>query len=452
MGPLKIGEKEPKKHEIVAKCGYFCVLGVLDFSQFLQTLYNFYKIGHKIGHIMYRFSFVWRSANVAKSTLQLSLRSGSKKSRLATGVVEDPSTFDIKAQRFLRSNKSADLLNEQLAKWETEIARLCRVAGVEGWSLERLIDSAALVIQGDERTLGDKIKDDVLSYYAKWVNGKIPDKKPSASNLYHYNTFCEYFKEKKKRHRPAFEEIDYSYLSAYADWLKARDLKRNTIGSHIKDLKAVVNSAARFGLHNSAKCNAFHTPAEEVDNIRLNMEDISKIREFKTDDELLSKVRDLFLLGLFTAMRFSDYSRLTVEDIQDKEVIIKRQQKTKQIVSIPIAPITREIITRYQGAPQVGQIVFNRLIKKMCFLAGIRDKVAMMVDGKTVYVFKYTKISSHTARRTAAYQLIKSGENVYNVMRLLGHKSVQTTLRYIGISNEENAQMMANADYFRNAL
>ena len=148
-------------------------------------------------------------------------------------------------------------------------------------------------------------------------------------------------------------------------------------------------------------------------------------------------------------MRFSDYSNLSVEDIKDKKVLVKRQQKTKNIVSIPITPITREIIMRYGGAPKINQVVFNRKIKVLCLEAGINDKVPIMVSGKTSYVYKYTRVSSHTARRTAAYQLVKSGENIYNVMRLLGHKSVQTTLRYIGISNEENAEMIGRSEFFK---
>lgn len=416
-------------------------------------MYKFNKIGHKIGHtlghIMYRYSFVWKRSNVAKPTLVLSIRLRSRKCRLSTKISEEPSTFNMEAQRFGRSNKNCALLNEQLSSWEAEISKLCRTADIEGWSLERLADAAALIINANQKNLVERISNDVIAYYAKWAEGKVPGKVPTRPNKYHYNCFVQYYKEKHMRQRPAFEDVDYAYLSNFSEWLQGRGLKKNTVASHIKDLKAVINSAARFGLHNSNKANSFHAQVEEVDNIRLTTQDIEKIKAYKTDNDMMARVRDLFLLGIFTAMRFSDYSNLSVEDIKDKKVIVKRQQKTKNIVSIPITPITREIIMRYGGAPKINQVVFNRKIKVLCMEAGITDKVPIMVSGKTSYVYKYTRVSSHTARRTAAYQLVKSGENIYNVMRLLGHKSVQTTLRYIGISNEENAEMIGRSEFFK---
>jgi integrase len=56
----------------------------------------------------------------------------------------------------------------------------------------------------------------------------------------------------------------------------------------------------------------------------------------------------------------------------------------------------------------------------------------------------------HAFRRTYATKLLKQGANVKQIMQLLGHSDLDTTLRYLGAAEaEENADVVARIDWFK---
>lgn len=58
-------------------------------------------------------------------------------------------------------------------------------------------------------------------------------------------------------------------------------------------------------------------------------------------------------------------------------------------------------------------------------------------------------VSSHTARRTGATLLYKSGVPIKQCMMITGHKSESTFLGYIRISKEENAELLSKNPFFK---
>jgi integrase len=82
----------------------------------------------------------------------------------------------------------------------------------------------------------------------------------------------------------------------------------------------------------------------------------------------------------------------------------------------------------------------------VCRLAGITDKVEVTYTkgGKEHKETreKWELVSTHTARRTGATLLIKAGAPIAWVMRVTGHKSEKTFMRYIRLSAEEYADLV----------
>ena len=62
---------------------------------------------------------------------------------------------------------------------------------------------------------------------------------------------------------------------------------------------------------------------------------------------------------------------------------------------------------------------------------------------------KYELVTSHTARRSAATNMYKAGIPTISIMRITGHTTEASFLRYIRISQEENAELMAKSAFFR---
>ena len=60
------------------------------------------------------------------------------------------------------------------------------------------------------------------------------------------------------------------------------------------------------------------------------------------------RVRDLFIVGCWTGLRFSDFSRIEAKNIANGKITIKTQ-KTGKTVSIPLHKNVLGIMAKYEG-------------------------------------------------------------------------------------------------------
>ena len=159
-----------------------------------------------------------------------------------------------------------------------------------------------------------------------------------------------------------------------------------------------------------------------------------------------------FLIGYYTGSRFSDYSRLTRDNIKDGMVEFF-QQKTDDKVVIPASPRLVEILERNGGiAPQVNQVVFNRYIKIIAKEAGITgvvqlSKAKRKEDGSATY--RWELVSSHTARRSLLTNLYQSGVSAKDCMTISGHKSLSSFERYLKVSQEQSVDKLKKNAIFQ---
>src|SRR5690606_4089809 len=67
----------------------------------------------------------------------------------------------------------------------------------------------------------------------------------------------------------------------------------------------------------------------------------------KIGNKTLEKVRDLFLFGCYTGMRFSDLLAIRKSNIKNGYISF-RVTKTKQLIEIPLLDEAKQIINRYK--------------------------------------------------------------------------------------------------------
>lgn len=382
------------------------------------------------------FSFVFKNAK-ERSSLYFCLRDGKERVRIATGIVEDPKFYNKSKQQFEGCDGKYEY-NEILNRWRYIANREIRAArtGQGRISVKSLVYKIkALTNGGDGRTSGTEL----LDFYESWATGRIKSKTANRGNLYHYNVFAEF----ARRNYACFNDVDYKYMDKFKNWLvHERGLRTNTVGSHIKDLKAVMNLAYKLGLHRNDSYRLFSKPSEEVDNVYLTEEEVRRISGAVLP-ETLAKARDLFLLGCLTAMRYSDCISLTTADVEGR-FIHKRQEKTNGEIVIPVHPRVREIIGKYDGPPKLANPVLNRRIKEVCRIAGITEKTYK--EGR--YYEKWQLVTSHTARRTGATLLYLQGVPAISIMMITGHRSESSFLKYIKVTLQENAEMLSRTRFF----
>lgn len=277
--------------------------------------------------------------------------------------------------------------------------------------------------------------------------------------LKHLKTFVE----KSRRKTLDFGDIDLEFYHDFTQFLFSapNSFTVNNAGKIIKTLKTFLHEATERGINaNYAfRSKRFKVMSEEVPNAYLTVEELNKL--FLLDlsaHKRLEKVRDLFLVGCFTGLRFSDFTTIRPEYIRTVdgvEIIDIQTQKTGQKVSIPLHPIVKAIFKRYDGIPPKGMSnqKLNKYLKELCQLAELVEPTVLTKTkaGKRVQeVWKKSDlITTHTARRSFATNAFKMGVPSLSIMLITGHRTEKSFMRYIKIQREENAVLMAQNPFFR---
>ena len=276
--------------------------------------------------------------------------------------------------------------------------------------------------------------------------------------------FEEFQKSKKKRYD--FNDIDMKFYQDYTAWLRKKNYAINSIGKCIKQLKVIMFASESEGYHHNSlwKDKRFKGTRVDIDSIYLTKEDLEKFQS--VDMTKLSPgheiARDIFMVGVWTAQRVSDYNNIGRDDIQtltirsivdepDPEnagktiakivtrevtVINIRQKKTGAKVAIPCSSDLKRILEKYNfQMPHLEDQVINRYIKDIGKAAGLTEIVNIVKtnggEEKEVPTEKYKLIHTHTARRTGATLMYLSGMDVYDIIKITGHTSPVMLRKYI---------------------
>ncbi|WP_081661787.1 site-specific integrase [Gillisia sp. JM1] len=257
--------------------------------------------------------------------------------------------------------------------------------------------------------------------------------------------------EKHAKMKLDWQNIDMDFYYDYQDYyLNFLDLKMNGFGKIIKLLKTVLNEATDQGYNTNKtyKSKNFKVLKEDVDNIYLNELELKILLDLDlSDDKKLEKVRDLFIVGCYTGVRFSDLGQLNHQNIKGEMIYIKAQKTGKDLV-IPILGETRAIIDKYDGylpKPFTNQVM-NRYLKELGELAGIDGDFNTYNNKGTERLKhihkKWEMISTHTARRSFATNMYLRGWPSIQIMSITGHSSEKVFMTYIKVSQEENARLI----------
>lgn len=153
-------------------------------------------------------------------------------------------------------------------------------------------------------------------------------------------------------------------------------------------------------------------------------------------------LRQILAVAIFTGLRKGDILALRWNDVDfEHNVITLYMQKTEESIEIPMLPMVREVLWRLHGAAGQSPFVFTSAAGerfgniKTAFNGALR-RSHLAEKG---YHF-------HDIRRTFATMLYNRGVLLTKIQRLLGHKSITTTERYLGVKFEETREAISVLD------
>lgn len=251
----------------------------------------------------------------------------------------------------------------------------------------------------------------------------------------------------------------------FTDWCySTKNYKQNTVYATYGVLKPLLNAARAEGFEFGDAYKSLRGKCYDTDAIYLTEEEIRKIYQLDIPSLIgageidakstMEHTRDLFIISCWTGLRRSDINRLEKATFNIKaKTISVTTEKTKQQVVIPMHPMVLAIHKKYNGRfPKLADRKHTNLHLRECArIAGIDDEIRIVENrgGKvsTLVYKKYQLVGMHTGRRSFATNMFKRRFPTISIMRLTGHTTEANFLKYIKVTPEENALMMAEHFY-----
>jgi integrase len=261
------------------------------------------------------------------------------------------------------------------------------------------------------------------------------------------DTFIGFCKHDGKEYD--FDDIDSTFYNKFVSFLiNEKKYSVNTYGRAIKFFKTILYDAANKGINkNFAFVKSLQGITEQADSVYLTESELQSIHELNlTASPHLDRVRDLFLIGCWTGLRFSDFSEIKPEDIRENRIRVLTQ-KTKQRVTIPVNPVVKSILLKYnyELPPSISNQKFNDYIKDVVGKAEIKElyvkRITRLGVSEKTSKAKYEFVGTHTARRSFATNMFLRGVPSAIIMGITGHATEKEFLKYIKVNEEQKADM-----------
>jgi len=300
----------------------------------------------------------------------------------------------------------------------------------------------------------------------KYENGSIKPYNTLKNNLVMFDYLNELVTDFDSINQDWYDKfINFLYCEAEVIELdmEKEDYTPSSVGKYIKCLKHLMKIAFEKGVSRNTEYEKDYFVAPNMDSfaVVLNIEEIEQLSKLKLEGDEL-ECRDIFLVGCYSGLRQSDFSRIKSHnfqketDAQGKKITVLSitTKKTGTRVSIPVLENFLEIVTKYNfHLPTVTSFYLNKTIKTIAEKAGITKEVTYKTykggSANEVTVPKWKLIASHTCRRSAITNLYFHYKvEAERIMRISGHKDFTTFRKYISFGDTENvlavAAMMTN--------
>jgi integrase len=295
-----------------------------------------------------------------------------------------------------------------------------------------------------DREKKKQVEPDTIKTYKTTLN-KLSDFKKKNNYFLHYDNINEDF---------YFDFVNYLRYDV--------GLLDNSLDKHIKNIKLFMNYSFEKKQHTNQYYRAFKRTKNKTQFVVLNRRELIQLAyNYKPEPgSLKDKVRDTFIFGCSTGLRFSDLTELKrgnfvierdgmtnkILDNAGSTYIKLVINKTQEYLKLPINNFIFDLIKKYDIENKEitflkhNNQIFNRTIKEICKEAGITEAITITKrKGRENIDYdeqKYKFISSHTMRRTFITSM-SSATEITNVQAVSGHKDIKVLTDYIKRNDKE---------------
>jgi integrase len=238
--------------------------------------------------------------------------------------------------------------------------------------------------------------------------------------------------------------LDLEFVKKLYNWLRTTKLLgHNSALKNIANLKKIVIGCIDNGWLKSDPFAKFDETREEVQPVFLVKEEIQAIADKEIRKKRLCQVRDVFIFCCFTGLAFADVKQLKKSEVDigvDGELrIYKGRQKTGTPSIIPLLPITKRILAKYEYDEQC--MVKDQLLP---VLSNQKYNAYLKEIGDMCNINK--ELKTHMARHTFGTTVtLANNVPMESIKEMMGHKSLRQTMHYAKVTgikvNEDMAKL-----------
>ncbi len=239
--------------------------------------------------------------------------------------------------------------------------------------------------------------------------------------------------------RPAFSRAT---VQAHRAWLEEKAYAPSTVNQRLAAIKKLAREAAANGwLSQESAMGIVQVPGAKQQGTRsgnwLTSEQAQQLIN-TPDGTTLKGKRDRAILALLVGcgLRRAEAIALTLNHLQQREgrwVLIDMRGKHGRIRTVPVPAWVKAAVQSWTNAAGITEGPILRSINR-------RKQVASSFSAQGIFavVKEYggrigLQITPHDLRRTCAKLCRAGGGELEQIQLLLGHESIQTTERYLGM-------------------
>lgn len=320
---------------------------------------------------------------------------------------------------------------------------------------DKLIEAKHKISTGEElpKVLQQKAKvtfQDIFDHYLQWA--KVNKKTWKHNDLQVYNKHLSYLAKKDPRTiKPQdFEELKQAKLIEINPKTK-KTLAPKTVMHILGTARHIFNHAIKNelikNLTNPITDGKVRMPKVENQKIGfLTKEQAEQLLNILQKREN-KRLYQLTALLLFTGARFSEIARLTWADInQNTSMIYFASSKDGNARHIKMTSRVKDIIEALYKEKSSNLVIptkYENMYEKM------PREWQLEVDKLIVGNIKATKdrITTHTLRHTHASWLAQAGVDILHIKEQLGHKKIDTTMRYSHLIQNKRHEATLKLDF-----
>lgn len=241
--------------------------------------------------------------------------------------------------------------------------------------------------------------------------------------------------------RISFFDIDHNFIDEYKTWMKKRGNNPNTINSNLKRIITYLRYARKDGIRFPLNFEDVNLLSWHPDTVFLEQEELMKLVDYFNSrfiPETHWNTLQYFLFSCSTGLRYGDVATITRDNIEGDvlHLVPEKTDQVNKIAKIPLSDNAKRCMNK--SGNELFKKVYsnqktNKYLKEVAKVCGIRKK-----------------LTSHVARHTFATAFLDSGNSIEVLNKLLLHASLDTTRRYVHVTDRRSFdQMNRFNDFFR---